>query len=141
MNLQAGEDRMVSHYEQMIARQRKWMLYFLVILVLGAGITPYKQIFLGLFLGSIASFYNLYLLQRKTKDFVESVAEKQSRGRTKGIGMLSRFAAAILAVFIAVRYEAYFHIIAVIIGIMTSYVVIIIDFILFHNKHESLRER
>nr|WP_284140299.1 ATP synthase subunit I [Virgibacillus sp. LDC-1] len=124
----------MSDYEQMIVRQRKWMLYLLAMFLLGAGITPFMEVFLGLLLGTIASFYNLYLLQKKTLEFTEAIARKQS---SRGIGMLSRFAAAALVVLIALRYEEQFHIIAVIIGLMTSYIVIMIDFMMFQNKDKA----
>lgn len=126
-----GEERIMSQYQNMITRERKWMFYLLAILVLGAGFTPYPRIFLGLLLGSIVSFYNLFLLQRKISDFTDAVA---TNGSAKGLGTISRFAAAAFAVIIALRFEEYFHIIAVLIGIMTSYLVIIIDFILFKSK-------
>ncbi len=126
-----GEEQIMSHYQSMIARERKWMFYLLAIFVLGAGFTPYPRIFLGLLLGSIVSFYNLWLLQRKINDFAESVAKNHS---TKGLGTISRFAAVAFAVIIALRFEAHFHIIAVLIGIMTSYLVIMIDFAIFKSK-------
>ncbi|MGY0691224.1 ATP synthase subunit I [Virgibacillus sp. FSP13] len=121
----------MSHYQSMIARERKWMFYLLAIFVLGAGFTPYPRIFLGLLLGSIVSFYNLWLLQRKINDFAESVEKNHS---TKGLGTISRFAAVAFAVIIALRFEEHFHIIAVLIGIMTSYLVIMIDFAIFKSK-------
>ncbi|MFD1036856.1 ATP synthase subunit I [Virgibacillus byunsanensis] len=124
----------MSHYENMIARQRKWMFYLLALLVLGAGFTPYLRIFLGLLLGSVISLYNLVLLQRKTYDFTEAVAKKQP---ARGLGTVSRFAAVALAVIIALRFEDYFHIIAVIIGLMTSYLVMVIDFVISHFKSEE----
>lgn len=120
-----------------MARQRKWMLYLLAIFVLGAGFTPYLRIFLGLLLGSAISFYNLYLLQKKTIEFTEAVANNQ---KARGLGTISRFAAVALAVIIALRYEAYINMIAVIIGLMTSYLVIMIDFLLYQNKG-SARKR
>ncbi|GIO26858.1 ATP synthase subunit I [Ornithinibacillus bavariensis] len=120
--------------EMMMTRQRKWMLYLLAIFVLGAGFTPYMRIFLGLLLGSTISFYNLYLLQKKTIEFTEAVAKKE---KARGIGTISRLAAVALAVIIALRYEEYFQMIAVIIGLMTSYIVIMIDFILFKNKDSA----
>ncbi|CDQ38300.1 MULTISPECIES: ATP synthase subunit I [Virgibacillus] len=126
----------MSQYKKMIERQRKWMFYLLAILVLGAGFTPYPRIFLGLLLGSVVSFYNLYLLQKKIDDFAESAVKQQ---RAKGLGTVSRFAAAALAVIIALRFEAYFHIIAVILGLMTSYFVIMIDFAL-NIKHSGKKE-
>lgn len=124
----------MSKNEISMNRQRKWMFYLLAILVLGAGFTPYLRIFLGLLLGSAISFYNLYLLQKKTSEFTEAVAKKQS---ARGLGTMSRFAAVALAIIIATRYEEYFNVIAVIIGLMTSYLVIMIDFILFKNKDSA----
>ncbi|MDY0404563.1 ATP synthase subunit I [Virgibacillus sp. 179-BFC.A HS] len=115
----------MSQYDQMITRERKWMLYLLAIFVLGAAFTPYVRIFLGLLLGGAVSFYNLFLLQKKTQEFAKAAASKD---KPRGIGMISRFAAAIIAVMIALRFEEYFHIVAVIIGLMTSYPVIIIEF-------------
>ncbi|WP_373893972.1 ATP synthase subunit I [Virgibacillus natechei] len=121
----------MSDYNVIIARQRKWMLYLLIVMVIGLALLPYPRIFLGLLLGTIVSFYNLWLLQKKIVDFTEAVANKST---TRGIGMVSRFAAAILAVIVALRFEEYFHIIAVLIGLMTSYLVIMIDSIVFRNK-------
>ena len=53
-------------YQSMTNRQRKWMLYLLALLVLGAGFTPYQSIFLSLILGSAISFYNLWLTQKRS---------------------------------------------------------------------------
>ncbi|WP_430790197.1 ATP synthase subunit I [Virgibacillus flavescens] len=121
----------MKQYENMIARQRMWMLYLLAFLVLGAGFTPYLRIFLGLLLGTGISFYNLWILQKKIYDFGEAVVKKQS---TKSLGTVSRFAAVALAVVIALRFEEYFHSVAVIIGLMTSYIVIMIDFMVYRSK-------
>lgn len=125
------KSQIMSNYQSMATRQRKWMFYLLAVWVLGAGFTPYQSIFLGLLLGSIVSFYNLSLLQKKTNDFAESVEKNQS---ARGLGTVSRLAAVALAVIIALRFEEHFHIIAVLIGLMTSYLVIIIDFVMFKSK-------
>ena len=124
----------MSQYEKMTIRQRKWMLYLLSILVLGAGFTPYPRIFLGLLLGSAVSFYNLWLLQRKTKKFGQAAAEQ---GSVLGIGTFSRLAAAALAVLITLRFEEHFHIIAVVVGLGTSYVIIMLDYLLFTMKEDA----
>lgn len=121
----------MSNYDSMITRQQKLMFYLLAILVLGAGFTPYQSIFLGLLLGSVISFYNLWVLQRKINNLADAVGKKQS---VRGIGTISRFAAVALAVVVALRFEDYFHIIAVLIGLMTSYLVIVIDFVIFKPK-------
>lgn len=85
--------------------------------------------FLGLLLGTCISFYNLWLLQRKT-DLLGEAAERE--GSRKGIGTISRFAAAALGVLIAIRYDL--SIIGFIIGLMTAYPVMMIDFIWFNRK-------
>ncbi|API91824.1 MULTISPECIES: ATP synthase subunit I [Virgibacillus] len=127
----------MSDYKKMVARQQKWMFYLLAIFVIGAGFTPYVQIFLGLLLGSSISFYNLYLLQKKVALFGDAVTNNQ---KVKSLGTLSRMAAAILATLIAIRFDDYFQIIAVIIGLMTSYLVIMIDFALSNFKQSNKKE-
>ncbi|GGJ91915.1 hypothetical protein GCM10007063_13130 [Lentibacillus kapialis] len=121
----------MSYYGMTITRQRKWMFYLLAAFVLGAGFTPYPRVFLGLLLGGAASFYNLWLLQRKIAAFAESAATNKS---ATGIGTLSRMASAVLVVIIALRYDAYFDMIFVIVGLMTSYLVIVIDFFMSESK-------
>lgn len=117
-------------YGRMVARQRKWMLYLLAFLGLGAVLTPYKSVFLGFALGSVISYYNLWLMQKKINDLSEAILRKK---RIRGLGMLSRFAAAALGVVIVLRYEEFIDLIAFIVGLMTAYIVIIVDFILFNR--------
>jgi ATP synthase protein I len=114
------------------------MLYLLSLLVLGAGFTPYPRIFLGLLLGSAISFYNLWLLQRKTKKFAIAAAEQ---GSVLGIGTFSRLAAAGLAVLIALRFEEHFHIIAVVVGLGTSYIIIMLDYFIFNMREDLKSDR
>src|SRR5699024_2154880 len=99
--------------------------------VLGWGFTSYERIFLGLLLGTTLSFYNLWVMQRKINRFGENIA---TEGRASGIGTFTRLATAALAVLIAMRFEDYFQLMAVIIGLMTTYVVIMIDFAIFETK-------
>jgi len=119
----------MSNYRAMASRQRKWMLILLALCAVGAGIMPDKHFFLGLLLGTSISFYNLWLLQRKT-DLLGESAERD--GSRKGIGTISRLAAAALGVLIAIRYDL--SIIGFIIGLMTAYPVMMIDFIWFNRK-------
>src|SRR5699024_4626434 len=117
----------MSHEEKSINRQRKMMFFLLAICVLGAGFTPYTRIFLGLLLGSTISFYNLWLLQSKVKEVSEAV--KMDR-KPKGLGTISRFAAAAFGIIIAIHFDEYFEIISFITGLMTNYLVIVIDFVI-----------
>ncbi|MFD1852178.1 ATP synthase subunit I [Oceanobacillus bengalensis] len=128
----------MSEYDLMVRRQRKWMLYLLAIFVVGVGFTSYTRIFYGLLLGTTVSFYNLWLLQHKTKAFGKAVAEQgKARG---GLGTFSRLAAAVLAVLIALRFEETFHIIAVVIGIVTSYFVLALDGIVQFITHSKKKQ-
>ncbi|GEN89556.1 ATP synthase subunit I [Oceanobacillus sojae] len=129
---------MMSNFDSMVTRQRKWMLYWLAILVLCAGFLPYTRIFLGLILGSSISLYNLWLLQYKSEKLGETIsAGRKSRS---GLGTFSRMAAAVLAVVIAMRFEEYFHLYAVIIGIVSSYLIMMIDFIVYQITMRNQKE-
>jgi len=105
------------------------MLILIALAAVGAGVMPNKHFFLGLLLGTAISFYNLWLLQRKADIVGESAARTGSR---KGVGTISRLAAAALGILIALRYDL--SIIGFIIGLMTAYPVIMIDFIWFNRK-------
>lgn len=131
-----GELKRMSDYELMVSRQRKWMFYLLALFVLGAGFTSYTRIFNGLILGTVVSLYNLWLLQYKTKALGGAAVKGK---KVRSIGMFSRFAAAVLATLIALRFGETFHIIAVVIGIVSSYIVIGIDmFVQFITRSKNL---
>lgn len=122
----------------MVLRQRKWMLYWLAILVLCAGFLPYDRVFFGLILGSSVSLYNLWLLQYKSEQLGKIVATGR-KART-GLGTFTRMAAAVLAVMIAMRFDEYFHLYAVIFGIVSSYVIMAIDFIIYQLVIRNRKE-
>ncbi|GAB3044888.1 ATP synthase subunit I [Virgibacillus ainsalahensis] len=125
------------NYDAMVTRQRKWMLFSLAVFLLGSVFTPYTRVFNGLLLGSVASFYNLWLLQRKTEQFGETVAKGGTSSKL-GIGTFARMAAAALVTLIALRFEEHFHIIAVVAGLATSYIFMMLD--MFYQvliKHEK----
>ncbi|MEQ6377001.1 ATP synthase subunit I [Bacillaceae bacterium S4-13-56] len=114
-------------YGQMVSRQRKFMLFLLAFLVVGWGFTPYQYFFLSILIGAILSFYNLWLLQRK----IDKLGEAIEYGRTaRSLGTFTRLAAAALAVMIAIEFEDQLSIIGIVIGLMTSYLVIMIEFFL-----------
>jgi ATP synthase protein I len=108
-------------------RSRSYIFFLLSLYVLGWGFTSYKSIFLGLILGTTLGLFNLWLLAKKMDKFGDAVA---SGGRVPSLGLLSRMATAVLAVMIAVEYPDFFHLYSVILGIVTPYIVIMIDFFL-----------
>jgi ATP synthase protein I len=108
-------------------RQKKYIFYLLALYALGWGFTPYPQAFLSLFLGTAISFYNLWMMVRKVERFGQAVVEGK---KVRSLGMISRMAAAALAVFVAMEWPQHFSMGFVVLGLMTSYIVIIIDFLL-----------
>lgn len=122
----------MSYEENWMPRQRKMMFVLLIIYVLGFALTPYLRTFLGLLLGSSISLYNLWLLQVRVKNAAE--AAKNNR-KVKGLGTISRFAAAAFGVVITIRFDAYFAIIPFVIGLMTGYLVMVFDF--FISRHTN----
>jgi ATP synthase protein I len=118
----------MPEFIEMYNRQRKWTLYLLAIYVLGWGFTPYQTIFLGLILGTNFSFLNLWLLIRRMKSFDKAISIGK---KVRSLGSMSRMATAAIAGIIALKYPENFNIIYVVLGLMTSYIVIMIDY-LFH---------
>lgn len=106
-------------------RQSKYMIYLLAIFVLGWGFTSYQAVFAGLLLGTSLSLYNLWLINQKMKKFSQALDEGT---KIKSLGTMTRFASAGLAVIIALEFSEHFHMISVVLGLMTAYFVIIIDF-------------
>lgn len=121
----------MPEYRSMFIRVRKYIFYLLAIFVLGWGFTSYQEVFLGLILGTSLSLVNLWLLVKRMDRF----SRQFDKGKViKSLGFFSRVAVAILGVFIALEYPEYFHLISVIIGLMATYVVIMIDYFI-ENRH------
>ncbi|MDQ0482332.1 ATP synthase subunit I [Guptibacillus hwajinpoensis] len=114
----------MTEYTQSFRRYMQFTLYLLAIFVMGWGITSYKAIFLGLILGTILSIYNLFNMYRK----VDRLGEATVKGtKARSLGLLTRQAVAGLAVLIALRYPEYFNLLGVVSGLMTTYLIILID--------------
>jgi ATP synthase protein I len=118
-------------FRVMYNRERKWMFYLLSIYVLGWGFTSYQTLFLGLILGTCFGYLNLWLLVRKTEKFDKMVSAGK---KVRSLGSMSRMAVAGIAALIALRYPDYFDMIGLVIGLMTSYIVIMIDYF-YHAVH------
>src|SRR3954451_19518964 len=114
----------MSELKPMFIRQRKYMLFLLAAYVLGWGFTLQQPVFLGLILGTSLSLFNLWNLVRKTNQFGEVMV---NGGKIRSLGLLTRMATAVFAVLIAMEYSNDIHLISVVIGLMTAYIVIMID--------------
>ena len=106
-------------------RVRRYLFFLLSLYVLGWGFTDHQQIFAGLILGTALSLFNLWLMVRKTDQFGEAVTQGKE---VRSLGSFNRMATAALAVIIVLKYPDHFHLISMVLGLMTSYIVIMIDF-------------
>ncbi|MDQ0232124.1 ATP synthase subunit I [Metabacillus malikii] len=120
----------MSDMHLMFHRYRKYIFYLLALYVVGWGFTEYQSVFLGLILGTSISLYNLWAMVRKHRLFDKALQE----GKKVSLGTASRMAAAVVAVFFSLKFPEYFHLISVVIGLMTMYVVIMIDFFIQHSR-------
>jgi len=114
-------------------RQRKYIFFLLSFYFFGWAFTDYQSVFAGLIVGTAASLYNLWLLARRTWNFGDAVLQGK---KIRSLGSFSRFAAAGLVIFVALEYPEHVHLISAVLGLMTSYFVIMIDFLIqsFHIR-------
>ncbi|MFC0186985.1 ATP synthase subunit I [Fictibacillus aquaticus] len=114
----------MTEYSATYARYFKYTLFSLSFFVLGYAFTDYKTIFLGLALGTVFSLYNLWNMYSKIGRFGQAVASGQ---KVKTLGSLARLVTAGLAVLIAQRYPEHFHLLSVVVGLMSVYIIMLID--------------
>lgn len=121
----------MSEFRTAYVRQRKYILFLLAIYVLGWTFTSYQSIFLGLIFGTSLSLFNLWLIVRKADNFEDAILKGK---KVRSLGSFSRMATAAFAVVIALEYPDRIHLISLVLGLMTSYLVIMIDFFLHTKK-------
>ncbi|WP_170008818.1 ATP synthase subunit I [Bacillus fonticola] len=119
-------------------RGTKYLLYLLSIYTIGWGFTPYAPVFAGLILGTSLSLFNFWLLQRKSTQFGEAIAKGE---RTRSLGSFSRLATGALAVVIVLRFPDDISLGSTVIGLMTMYVVIMIDFFVLNLVSKKREKR
>jgi ATP synthase protein I len=115
--------------QQSIKRQRKYLIYLLAILVLGWGFTSAQDIYAGLLLGTALSLYNHWIIGKRIDRFSRAAAEGR---KPPSLGTVLRMGSAALAAMIALQNPDQFNLISTVIGLMTAYAVIIIDFGIQH---------
>ncbi|MFJ8258978.1 ATP synthase subunit I [Peribacillus asahii] len=111
--------------DTMFIRQRKYILYLLSIYILGAAFTPYDTIFQGLMLGTMCSLINFWSMVKKNRKFTEAAVAGR---KMKSLGSVTRMSVGALAAVIALQYPDKFQIASVVMGLMTAYFVIMIDY-------------
>lgn len=115
--------------QQSIKRQRTYLIYLLAIFVLGWGFTSAQDIFAGLFLGTALSLYNHWIIGRRIDRFSKAVEDGR---KIPSLGTILRMGSAALAAMVAIQNPDQFHLVATVIGLMTAYAVIMIDFGIQH---------
>ena len=115
------------------SRQRRALFFFLALFVLGWGFTEWKTIFAGLILGSLFGLYNFWILVRRAEQYDRAIAEGKRR---MSIGSALRFASGIAAAAIATAMPEQFDLISTVIGFGIPYVLLVVDRIIYHARHE-----
>lgn len=129
----------MPEYRSMFIRVRKYIFYLLAIFILGWGFTSYQEVFLGLILGTSLSLINLWLFVKRMDRFSMAFDEGKA---VKSLGFLSRIATAVFGIIIAMEYTQYFHLFSVVIGLMTAYFVIMIDYFIEQmDLHNTKKKR
>ena len=121
----------MQELDKMFNRQRKYFVYLLGIYVLGTILTTYDKIFQGLILGTIFSLFIFWSMVQKNKKFSKAVTEGKKTG---SLGSLTRMSAGALATVIALRYPEKFQMASMVLGLMTVYFVIMIDYLIKHLR-------
>ncbi len=122
---------------QMLRKQIKYISILLSLYLIGWVATPYKPVFMGLLIGTALSLYNIWLLVRRMARFSRNIDEGK---KAQSLGMLQRMAAAVLGVALAMEFPEQIHLISVVIGLMTAYIVIMIDYLFSTIFKNSIRK-
>lgn len=121
----------MQQLDQMFNRQRKYIVYLLGIYVLGAIFTTYDTIFQGLILGTMFSLFIFWSMVQKNKKFTEAAVEGR---KIRSLGSMTRMSAGALAAVIVLRYPDQFQMVSMVMGLMTVYLVIMIDYFIQHLR-------
>lgn len=117
--------------DKMFKKHWKYIMYLLGIYALGVMLTKYDIVFQGLILGTIFSLFIYWSMVQKYKKFSVAVSKGSKK---QSLGSLTRMSIAALAAVIALRYPEKFQIVSVVLGLMTVYFVIMIDYFLQHLR-------
>lgn len=115
-------------FQQVMKRHTKYILNLLAIFFLGVAFTQYQEVFSGLILGTITSFINMWIAHRKIDKFGRAIIAGK---KVRSLGMLLRMSMVAISVFIFFQYPELFHLGSLVFGLMTPYIVIMID-MFFH---------
>ncbi|WP_067841081.1 ATP synthase subunit I [Amphibacillus sediminis] len=127
----------MGRYQEAISRQRRWLIYVIMIVTIGTIASLANRSWLGLWLGSITSYFNLWLLQRNVNRIAEVALGNRKHASA---GTISRIGSALLVVVFSLHYNAYISFFAVVIGLMLNYLIILLE-ALFRFQTEKTKMR
>ncbi|WP_134702509.1 ATP synthase subunit I [Ammoniphilus sp. YIM 78166] len=105
----------------------QWTVYVLAGAILGWGFSANKTWFAGLALGITFGLLSAVFTAWKVHRVGEIAIQYKGERKKASLGMPTRFALAILATLIATRYPDYFHVIAMVIGLVIPSLIAFID--------------
>ncbi|MGG0456446.1 ATP synthase subunit I [Bacillus mycoides] len=100
------------------------MYCLLGVMLLGWFMTPFPFHFVGISIGLLVSMYCVWILGRRIEKFGNSIVKKE---KAPMLGMMNRFAAAILGAIIMYEIEHHDFMWTFAAGIMSGYFLIIIN--------------
>ncbi|RXT01123.1 ATP synthase subunit I [Ammoniphilus sp. CFH 90114] len=128
---------MTDDYIFRVRRISQWTLYVLAGAILGWGFAANKTWFAGLALGLLFGLLGAVFTAWKIHRVGEIAIQYKGERKKASLGMPTRFALAILATMIATRYPEYFHVIAMVIGLMIPPVIALVDSLLLNQKNDA----
>lgn len=123
---------MYNDYLFRIRRIVMWSLFILAGAILGWGNSSHPTWFAGLALGIIFGLISAVFTAWKIHQVGEIAIQYQGQKKRPSLGTPTRFAMAALATLITLKYPAYFHLAAMVIGLMVPSVIAFIDMLYFN---------
>ncbi|MCC2326801.1 ATP synthase subunit I [Bacillus wiedmannii] len=110
---------------RMALRSFNIQIYCLLgVMLLGLAMTPFRAPFVGISIGLLVSMYCAWILGRRIEKFGNSIVKKE---KAPMLGMMNRFAAAILGALIMYEIEHHEFMWTFAAGIMGGYFLVIVN--------------
>ncbi|PGX55603.1 ATP synthase subunit I [Bacillus anthracis] len=120
---------------RMALRSFNIQIYCLLgVMLLGWAMTPFRAQFVGISIGLLVSMYCAWILGRRIEKFGNSIVKKE---KAPMLGMINRFAAAILGAIIMYEIEHREYMWTFAAGIMGGYFLVIINLGYYSMRDEK----
>jgi len=120
---------------RMALRSFNIQIYCLLgVMLLGWAMTPFRAQFVGISIGLLVSMYCAWILGRRIEKFGDSIVKK---AKAPMLGMINRFAAAILGAIIMYEIEHREYMWTFAAGIMGGYFLVIINLGYYSMRDEK----